>query len=255
MSERYTIVKKNRQQVRYSLYTFIHTENHESSLSLTYQMFIQGLCRDIYEVCIEFYLYHCCLYLPDYLNILLQYEQTLQYYYVLVLHLVFSPKKDIFVHFSEHRDMFFYLQKGHTPIDQIEDNQQYLENSFDIYYNSVQYYMKNSQQSLQNSINHDYSHLLYYLLFHDKFEEYSKGIWRTQFHLFSQSPLLQYIRNFHVLGDYVSSKKQKLLILYYTLQYLFSDVNGVLYVFQENQRKTNQFLDSHQQPIVMDHLG
>lgn len=234
MNSRYEINKKNSIQLLYILKSSILAENTTVVLDLTLKMYQKGLAQEIYQVCVEVYLYYCCIYLPDYIDLLLSYEQSLTYYYKLVYHLLFSPKKYIFHCYPEHKDMYFYLQDQQQSTGVSENNHAEIEKYFDIYYNTIQYYIANINITYQDSINYEFSHLLYYLSFHEQYDTCIKNIWAGQFHIFTNTQLLDYIRKLQVLEDYLSCKKLKLLVLYYTLQFRFLDIPSVKPIYQEN---------------------
>lgn len=245
MNDRFTITVKNSEQCRYSLKHYIMTEDLQSSMGLTLNMFMNGLSKDIYETCIDIYVYNCGIYIPNYIRLILDYEQSIHYYYKLVLHLVFAPKQNIFIHFPDHGDLYFYLKSDSTMDNKKPvDNKKEMEKEFDKYYKTITYYMKNINLDHQPSIYADFSNLLYFLYFHDNYNEYSKNIWYAQFELFKkEEDLLEYARMFNVLEDFVESKKLKIFMLYYTLHLRFLDIKSVEHIYENNAKKIEEILN------------
>jgi len=241
--ERLQINIKNKEQTKFLLIKYIMLGDIESTKNITKEMYMNGLSKEIFDTCIEIFIYNCCIYIPEYITLILSYEQNINYYYKLVLHLILAPKRNIFEHFPDHRNMYFYLllipQLENKPL---EDNKKELEIEFDKYYKSISYYMQNINVEYQLNINEDFSNILYYLYFDNDYINYSKNIWNVQFNLYKEENLLEYIRKFNVLEDYVESKKLKILILYYTLQFRFLDISSILYIYQDNDKKINEIL-------------
>ena len=163
MDDRYLITKKNNDQLKHILVKHIMEGNLDLAMSLTYEMFINGLSEEIFHICIEVFIFNCCLYIPDYIDLILGYEQNIYYYYRLVLHLVFSPKRYIFTQFPNHVDIYFYLQlySQMNERKKTEDNKRELDKTFDKYYKSITYYMSNINIDTQLHINKDFSDVLY----------------------------------------------------------------------------------------------
>lgn len=247
MDDRYTVSKKNSEQVKHTLKNYIMSGNLQNSVKLTQDMFMNGLLQEIFDICLEVYLYNCCIYIPDYIDILLQYESNINYYHKLVMHLVFSPKKNIFEVYPSHKDMYFYLPLFSQMKEnkEKEDNKKELDKTFDMYYKSIYYYLNNINIDYQEYVHKDFSSLLYFLYFHNNYENYSKTLWMVQFDLFmNNKDLLEYVRKFNILEDYVQPMKLKLMTLYYTLQFRFLDIEGVTKIFHENDKKINDVLIS-----------
>lgn len=246
MDDRYIVSKKNSEQLKHTLKNYIMSGNLQNSVKLTQDMFMNGLLQEVFDICVEVYLYNCCIYIPDYIDILLQYEPNINYYHRLVMHLVFSPKKNIFEVYPEHKDMYFYLPLFSQMKDkEKEDNKKEIDKTFDKYYQSIMYYMNNININLQEHVHKDFSDLLYFLYFHSNYANYSKTLWMVQFDLYmNDKELLEYIKKFNVLEDFLQSMKLKLMILYYTLQFRFLDIKDVTNIFRENDKKINDVLIS-----------
>jgi len=246
MNERFIVNFRHREQCIYSLKNYIISGQIQNAKNLTMSMFMNGLSKEIYDTCIEMFFYYSCIYIPDYISILLTYEQNISYYYRLVLHLTLAPKKNIFQHFPKHKDYYFYLLPDY-PLNfkRLEDNTKDIDITYDKYYKSVMYYLSNINLEYQDDIHKDFSDLLYFLYFHSNYEHVSKTLWYVQFNLFKETEdtLIEFVRMLNVLEDFFPSRKLKILMIYYSLHFRFLDIEAIRHIFKENVNKVNDIIN------------
>jgi hypothetical protein len=233
--DRNTISNNNIDQVIYKLKKYIFNKNITKTMMLVRNMYDNNLSEHIYNTCIYIYIYYCCIYTPDYLNILLYYENNVDYYKKLVLYLIHSPKNYIFNVINSNIHDYFFLHIDYicvnksTSYTNINVN---IERAFDNYYNSIKYYLSNINLKNQVFIHADFANLLYYLNnFHD-YDNYVVSIWNAQFSIFTNKKLLEYVQKLHLLHNYTQNKKFKLMLLLYSLLFKFLDIGSVLYLFK-----------------------
>ena len=75
---------------------YIRSNNKNALIDLISQMFNKNIISYFYQHCIEFYLYHCCIFNPEFLSEILSFKHNLDYYINLGLHLCFTPKQYLF---------------------------------------------------------------------------------------------------------------------------------------------------------------
>jgi hypothetical protein len=240
---RYNVIAKNLDQMCFILIQYIKIGDCEKAIDLTENMFKENLCHALYNCCIEFYLYNCCIMNPEFLTTLLSYRHDLEYYTSLVLHLIFTPKQYLFDYLSSYyyHNYFFLLNERKWRMGYM-DNSMELRQTLDIYYKSMNEYLVHRDLNMQNHIAKQHSDILYYLLNHTNYIQFSRELWKFELSISGHGNLIPYINKIYTLHEYLDSKTLKLLCNLYSILFRFYDVQSVSSVFYDNEKKVKNYL-------------